>query len=276
MQDLRLVGVSEDGLRLVLAADDDRHFAVPVDDRLRAAIRGSLSALGTSEARSDAGLRPAEIQARIRAGQTAEEVAEAAGLPVERVRRYESPVLAEREHIAALAQATVVRRRGENATVPLLRDVVAERLDARGAGASARAWDAWRRDDGRWDVRLAFGAGTTQGLAMWVFDPVRRVLTAADDEARALSTDEPGPPGPRAARRLSSVPAYGDAVYDVEADGGITDAYTDDVAMRFSPDGPGRAAPPRTPVPRAEPVRPQRAAAGESEPAAPSSDTTET
>ena len=38
------------------------------------------------------------------------EVADSAGLPIERVRRYEGPVLAEREHIAEQARGTRVGR----------------------------------------------------------------------------------------------------------------------------------------------------------------------
>ena len=76
MQELRLVAVSEDGTYLVLAtAGRGTRFTLPVDDRLRAAVRGNFSRLGQYEIEVESPLRPKEIQARIRAGETAEEIA---------------------------------------------------------------------------------------------------------------------------------------------------------------------------------------------------------
>ncbi|GAA3467148.1 hypothetical protein GCM10018965_017000 [Nonomuraea roseola] len=49
-------------------------------------------------------LRPKEIQARIRAGETAEEIAATAGIPVERSGGSRAPWLAEREYVAQQAQ----------------------------------------------------------------------------------------------------------------------------------------------------------------------------
>ena len=95
----------------------------------------------------DSQLRPREIQARIRAGESAESVAEAGGIPVERVRRFEGPVLAERGHIASLAQGTSLRRAGEGPS-PSLGEAVGQALTASGADGQSAAWDAWRRDDG--------------------------------------------------------------------------------------------------------------------------------
>src|SRR6266699_355129 len=109
MQELRLVAVSEDGSYLVLAtAGRGTRFTLPVDDRLRAAVRGHFSRLGQFEIEVESPLRPKEIQARIRAGETAEEIAESAGIPVERVRWFEGPVLAERAYIATQAQSASV------------------------------------------------------------------------------------------------------------------------------------------------------------------------
>ena len=73
LQELRLVAVSEDGTYLVLAtAGRGTRFTLPVDDRLRAAVRGNFSRLGQYEIEVESPLRPKEIQARIRAGESAE------------------------------------------------------------------------------------------------------------------------------------------------------------------------------------------------------------
>src|SRR5699024_2808945 len=85
MHELRLVAVSEDGTYLVLADTGHRsRFMLPVDDRLRAAVRGQFSRLGQYEIEVENPLRPKEIQARIRSGETAEAISEISGIPIER------------------------------------------------------------------------------------------------------------------------------------------------------------------------------------------------
>ena len=83
-------------------------FRVRVDEPLRAAVRRDRPRLGQLQIEIDGGLRPRDVQALIRAGSSAEEVAERSGWSVEKVRRYEGPILAEREHVAGLARG--VRR----------------------------------------------------------------------------------------------------------------------------------------------------------------------
>ena len=113
MQELRLVAVSEDGSYAVLAVPGrGGRFSLPVDDRLRTVARGQFSRLAQYEIEVENPLRPKEIQDRIRAGETADEIADAAGLPIERVRRFEGPVLAERAYRAQEAQRATVRSAG--------------------------------------------------------------------------------------------------------------------------------------------------------------------
>ncbi len=109
MQHLRLVGVHEDGLHLLLADDEGNRFTVPLDEALRAAARRDRPRLGQLQIEISGGLRPKDVQAMIRAGMTAEEVAERAGWTVEKVHRYEGPILAEREHVAGLARQVRLR-----------------------------------------------------------------------------------------------------------------------------------------------------------------------
>jgi hypothetical protein len=186
--ELRVMAVSGDGDRLVLRAPDGQEFFLAIDDRLRAAVRGDRARLGQIEIELDAQLRPRDIQARIRSGQTAEQVADQAGIPLERVRRFEGPVLAERAFMAERAQNTQVRRAGETHG-PKLGDVVRERLAQREPDHDSAQWDSWRREDGIWSVRLAFRIGGLPYEATWSFDPPRRLVTPTDDESRLLSSD---------------------------------------------------------------------------------------
>ncbi|MFG3498204.1 septation protein SepH [Streptomyces sp. NPDC047928] len=185
MPELRVVAVSNDGTRLVLKAADNTEYTLPIDERLRAAVRNDRARLGQIEIEVESHLRPRDIQARIRAGASAEEVAQLAGIPVERVRRFEGPVLAERAFMAERARKTPVRRPGEN-TGPQLGEAVQERLLLRGADKDTVMWDSWRRDDGTWEVLLVYRVAGEVHSASWTYDPPRRLVQAVDDEARSL------------------------------------------------------------------------------------------
>ncbi|MGV9878090.1 septation protein SepH [Streptomyces sp. NPDC003006] len=197
MPELRVVAVSNDGTRLVLKAADSTEYTLPIDERLRAAVRGDRPRLGQIEIEVESHLRPRDIQARIRAGASAEEVAQLAGIPVDRVRRFEGPVLAERAFMAERARKTPVRRPGEN-TGPQLGEAVQERLLLRGADKESVQWDSWRRDDGTWEVLLVYRVATEPHSASWTYDPPRRLVQAVDDEARSLigETDDIAAPEP--------------------------------------------------------------------------------
>ncbi|MEW9509385.1 septation protein SepH [Streptomyces bacillaris] len=194
MPELRVVAVSNDGTRLVLKAADSTEYTLPIDERLRAAVRNDRARLGQIEIEVESHLRPRDIQARIRAGASAEEVAQFAGIPVDRVRRFEGPVLAERAFMAERARKTPVRRPGEN-TGPQLGEAVQERLLLRGADKETVQWDSWRRDDGTWEVLLVYRVAGEPHSASWSYDPPRRLVQAVDDEARSLigETDDAAP-----------------------------------------------------------------------------------
>ncbi|MEU9320330.1 septation protein SepH [Streptomyces sp. NPDC048295] len=197
MPELRVVAVSNDGTRLVLKAADSTEYTLPIDERLRAAVRNDRARLGQIEIEVESHLRPRDIQARIRAGASAEEVAQFAGIPVDRVRRFEGPVLAERAFMAERARKTPVRRPGENAG-PQLGEAVQERLLLRGADKETAQWDSWRRDDGTWEVLLVYRVAGEPHSASWTYDPPRRLVQAVDDEARSLigETDDVAAPEP--------------------------------------------------------------------------------
>jgi DUF3071 family protein len=205
MQELRLVAVSEDGTYAVLTAPGSGgRFTLRIDDRLRVVARGQFTRLAQYEIEVESPLRPKEIQDRIRAGETAEEIADAAGVPIERVRRFEGPVLAERAYRAEEAQRATVRQPGDSGPGRTLGDLVAEGLRASGVDPADAEWDSRKRADGGWQVTLAFSSGSRPHLAEWVYDPHRRHVAPADDTATRLCLPDaelPLPaPGPRPAR----------------------------------------------------------------------------
>lgn len=217
MRELELDGIHDDGEHLLLLDSDGERYTLRIDEALRAAVRRDRPALGMIQAADAAPLSPRQIQAQLRAGRSAEEIAEPAGISVEHVRRYEGPVLAEREWTAGRARTFPVGRGG-----PSLTSVVAERLAARQA-ADDVAWDAWRRPDGTWTLELSFSAAGRTRQAHWVADLDNRSLSPVDDEARWIS-DEDAPSEPvRGRARLQAVKT---SVYDLEADGSFDESAT--------------------------------------------------
>src|SRR5260370_5100665 len=172
MQELRFVAVSEDGRYAVLAVPGrSARFTLPIDERVRAVALGQTSRLAQYEIEVESPLRPKEIQAGMRAGETAEEIADAAGIPVERVRWFEGPVLAERAYIATQAQSASVRRHGDSAPGPRLGDIVTTRISALGGDPEDADWDSRKRGDGSWQAPPTFPAGGRLHIAEWMVDP---------------------------------------------------------------------------------------------------------
>jgi DNA-binding CsgD family transcriptional regulator len=225
MQELRFVAVSEDGRYAVLAVPGrSARFTLPIDERLRAVALGQTSRLTQYEIEVESPLRPKEIQARIRAGETVEEIADAAGISVERVRWFEAPILAERAYAADQAQLASVRRQGDATPGPRLGEIVTERLKVFGADPEDAQWDAKKLGDGSWQVQLTFISGGRLHTAEWMFDPRRRHVLPTDDNAARMSLPGTEPPQPAApppgeatvthlAPRLTSAAGHGAPVH---------------------------------------------------------------
>ena len=182
MAQLRLVGVSEDGERLVLADDDGVEHTIVIDERLRAGVHGHLSRLGQLTMALESRISPREIQNRVRSGESAEHVAQTAGVPLERVLRFVGPVLREREHIAD--QARRARLAGTSGPTSLLGDLVNRAASKRNIEPDDIDWDSARREDHTWVVTTTWPDGTT---AMWVLDLLRHQATPLDAAARKIS-----------------------------------------------------------------------------------------
>jgi hypothetical protein len=239
VSDLRIVAITPDRTFLVLEDSENKQYRVPVDERLANALRTPDRTRSTRDGQLEIALEsqlsPREIQARVRAGHSVDEVAVAAGIATERVERYAVPVLAERAHVVEQAQRAPARR-ATAGKAPALVDLVEARLVEQGVPAQDARWDAWRGDEERWTVRVSYLGGGRERVASWAFDPRGRVLAPTDDEARWL-VDDPGSERllddqPAAIRRLAAVPhpedepgettataePVIDEVYDREAD----------------------------------------------------------
>ena len=65
---------------------------------------------------------------------------------------------------------------------------ISSALVSRGLSSDSSSWDAWRNDDGRWTVQLAWKAGRSDNVAHFRFAPGAHggTVTAADDAAMEL------------------------------------------------------------------------------------------
>lgn len=205
---LRLNGLHPDGEHLVLVGPTGARYVVKVDEALRAAVRRDRPHLEQIQAEGE--LSPREIQIRVRAGESAAQIAESSGLHIEHVRKYEGPVVAERVYMATQARKARV---GRTTDAPELGDLVTDRLAARGVDITGLEWDASRRGTNGWVVSATFIDGEEIRRARWAFTPQGQSVRALEDEARLLSEtaliDGPIPQRPFQTVR--------DQVFDVES-----------------------------------------------------------
>lgn len=204
MRTLRLVALSDDGKSVVLAADgpdgEGEKFVLPIDDRLRAAARGDSRRLTQIDVDLGTELPPRVIQSRIRAGETPEQVAAASGTRVERIMRFAHPVIQERARVAEQARDARVRLSEGSPTVAL-QQFMTDRLRLIDPDLEVVAWDAYRSDDGTWQVTVAWRAGDKSGTTRWSFDLPSRTVAPSD----AATTDFAE--GTRLVRVVPDVPA---------------------------------------------------------------------
>jgi hypothetical protein len=206
MAHLKLTGVSDDGKRLLLMSNRGVEFTLDITPALRAALDGDTSGLGQVENHMDSVLRPRDIQARVRAGHSPEEVAQAAQTSIERVLVYARPVLAEREHVAQTAQKSS------------LGEAVTAHLYSLNLPPETVEWDAWRREDGRWSLIGLYTTSQREGSAEFTYDQPGNFVLLDNDDARWLIGEEvepeevpaPSTPAGEPVRRLSAVPAPDD------------------------------------------------------------------
>lgn len=150
-------------------------------------------------------MRPNEIQARLRAGATATELAEEMGVAESRLDVYAHPVRLERAQVAEAAkQSHPVREDGP--AKQTLFEILATAFAARGHSISDAEWDATREQGDSWVVHVTWKAGLTENEALWTFK--RSMGSAAQTEARnAMAADLTDPDFAQPVRSLSAVRA---------------------------------------------------------------------
>jgi hypothetical protein len=214
MAKLTFTGRSGDGKRLLLVDESGQQHTLAIDARLRRALSSTPESNGQLEIPMESSLRPRDIQMRIRAGESPEAVAHAAGTSVEKIMPFAAPVLAERAHVAQRAQLASVRRRSGESGARTLGEAVSAHLRSHNVDPDGVEWDAWRREDGRWTLTALYDVAGRTGTATFSHDPRGSFVTVDDEDARWLvgdvappAPDSPAPDDLAAARqrRLSAV-----------------------------------------------------------------------
>lgn len=181
MEDLQVIGV-EDGALLVASDRGDR-YRIEIDDALTATMRQAVQDSGARRR-----LSPKEIQAHIRSGMSAQDVASITGVSIEFIQRFEGPILAEREFVIGSALAVPVHTAkdtefGDNHAT--FGSAILARLHE--LSATGERWASWKEAGSGWVVKLAFTADQIDHDARWRFDPKKSSLAPINSEAEALS-----------------------------------------------------------------------------------------
>lgn len=181
MEDLKVIGV-EDGALVVVSDRGDR-YRIEIDDALAAKMRQAVRDPGTSRK-----LAPKDIQAHIRSGMSAQDVASITGASLEYIQRFEGPILAEREFVIESALAVPVHTAretelGDNHAT--FGSAILARLNE--LSATGERWASWKEETHGWVVKLAFTADQIDHDARWRFDPKKSSLAPINNEAEALS-----------------------------------------------------------------------------------------
>lgn len=214
MRPLTVVGLSSDGLRLVLRSGNDTFELA-----LRDVPTARQSALPFADQPRPT---PRQIQERVRAGESATDIAERSGLSIDYVTKFDGPVLAEREHQAQRAQRARVDGR-------LVGELVSEHMVRLAQDPELLTWDAWLVEPGRWEVRAQCGREAVRltwlpaTLKVQAIDePARQALRlgpVSDDALGAVLRPVSGRPTPPATPglrkagakgRRAAIPAWGE------------------------------------------------------------------
>ena len=192
MRELHVVAVSEDGRFVVLATSRGATrggFRVTIDDRLTSAVLGDSARPGDAP---PVDVTPKQIQARLRGGESVEQIAATAGVPISKIERYAGPVLSERERVLDQARAGYVSRSRLGASALPVGEAVDRHLaDTAGVRPESVAWSARREEVGSWVVEVSYVSQARRRTAAWRYDVARREVTAIDSASAQLAHVEP-------------------------------------------------------------------------------------
>jgi hypothetical protein len=173
---LRFQRLTADGQHLIFVDAHGVEFTIEASADLLVALRKALAPISAA---SDDELRPAQIQARLRAGVTVEQLVTEFGVDEARVRRFEGPVMQERAYVAQRSQRARIKGNTDEIT---LGDQIENLLLERGQSVEELIWDATRGEETFWTVSVTRGGA----IALFGFDTASQSVWPLNDVARTL------------------------------------------------------------------------------------------
>lgn len=215
MQQLHLVGLTTDLDSIICSARKGAKsgsFVLPLNEHLLQVIAEAVSrrnadgveievpeALQPPSAaapRRQSHLSPREIQDRLRAGRSLEEIAAEAGVGEEWVARFAAPVEAERSQVVGRARRLTYYRPRHGDSGEALGMAVRWNLADRGVRLANdefdAAWSAYQLADSAWMVTFQYEARKREHEAEWEVDLATNELLSRNRLATELGYVEPG------------------------------------------------------------------------------------
>lgn len=216
MQELRLLGIHDDGKHLLLGDKNGLIYKLLINESLRIASSKKIKKTLLSTSEDIIKLTPRDIQRKIRSGATAETIASTYGSSLKDIQKYEGPVLAEREYIAQQARnselSIILPRQklnnnrntstniGSQKSLSTLEEVVLYRLTELGVSIESIKWDSWKLSNSTWCVIVSFYVKKSiqnnderqyrknnYNTAKWIYNPNRKTLDSLNKWSESLS-----------------------------------------------------------------------------------------
>ncbi|ANE03472.1 septation protein SepH [Corynebacterium crudilactis] len=160
-------------------------------------------------------MSPREIQVRVRAGASIEELAEENGVTEARIEPYAHPVLLERARIADLAKQSHPIRENGPAKLTLW-EILATAFATRGHDLTTATWDAYKDATNQWIVRVDWKAGLSDNYAEWTLN-MHNTSNPTSDPRTPVAADLIDPEFIQPIRTLTSIGSPQDR-YEDETD----------------------------------------------------------
>lgn len=191
MIELEFLGRSADAQSVVFTDNDGVRYTVLINDDLRTAVRRERTNLDASAPGTNKpSPKPSQIQSLLRQGRTSEEIADKFSIDIEAVRRYESPVQAEKAWSISQAQRSPV---GLDVGSPNLEELVINRLATRGVDPRSLRWSAQRQPGEEWEISVTFVQNAVERVATWLLTAPGNAVEAIDQEAHWLTESASSP-----------------------------------------------------------------------------------
>ena len=214
MQQLHLVGFTTDRRGLIFSVRrgaKSGSYLVEVGEEVLAAIEEARARLAEEAAEAEAAtvvpdraerpqsnLAVREMQARLRRGQSVDQVAAKAGVDASWVARFAPPVMTEMAEVIRSVRARRYVKQRVGTSGATLGESVYRNLVDRGVSTPRdeldRGWSARQLADGQWEVRFRYVSRGRPVAVAWTFDDVTGKVTARDRLAGQLAFRPGGPP----------------------------------------------------------------------------------